>query len=467
MKRLKALVVGMLIIALSLADGSLQAQQAPGTRGVEVIPTAAKRQKWALLVGVGDYANSERFGKLAYCGNDVNTLKEYLVKYAGYPENHVYVLHDKQSEVNQMPLRQVIQRTLDAFVTLPGPDDQVIVAFSLHGMEVKGTPYLCPIDADPEKPAVTMLAVPTLYETLNTRCRAAQKVVILDACRRELPGQTRAAAEQEPMSRGLSDGIRQVPKGLLVLSSCTSGQVSYEDPGLCHGVFMHFILQGLAGEADSPKNNGNGDGRVDVNELFMYAAAQTKPYVLEKFRGSQQPEMYVDKLTGPIFLTESNGIAISPSGPIPTAILDSMQNPTEDTERLRTCFALGRVARGKEEAGDSALALTIFRNSLKMADAINDELLKDRALESIAKNQTDAKEFIAAVNTCEKIIDKRVKFETVCYVAKAQAKAGEFSSARDTVNSVHGYIEEPELYSDTMGFIRQAEDKSRIEIKSK
>src|SRR5947209_17268613 len=40
-----------------------------------------------------------------------------------------------------------------------------------------------------------------------------------------------------------------VPPGVSALFSCKSGQVAYEPPELKHGLFFHFILKGLRGEA--------------------------------------------------------------------------------------------------------------------------------------------------------------------------------------------------------------------------
>ena len=260
---------------------------------------AVEGKKWALLVAANAFGD-KRLGRLSHCGDDVEALKKFLIREAGFPENHVIVLRDKPGEIHELPLRLVIEQTLDAFVALPGPDDQVVVAFSLHGVEVRGTPYLCPIDADPDKPEATMLPIPWLYKTL-TRCRAAQKIVILDACRKSLRTEDRGVVvEQKPMSRLFAESIRQVPKGLVVLFSCGSGQVSYEDPGLRHGVFMNFILEGLAGRADERGlgRQGNGDGLVDVNELFQYANSETKEFVLKEYNDAQIPEIEMPGVNG-------------------------------------------------------------------------------------------------------------------------------------------------------------------------
>jgi len=234
-------------------------------------------QKWALLVGVNSYADS-RLPKLSYCGHDAETLQRLLIDRAGFPPNHVVMLHDKQPEVHQWPLRQVAEQAIDALIAQAEPEDLVLLAFSMHGLEKDGTSYLCPIDTDPDKPDTTVLPVPWLYHTLDTQCRASHKVVVIDACRRPSRSLTRASEGPIAMPSGLANTLRQAPASLLVLSSCSAEEASYEDSGLRHRVFIHYLRQGLTGPADQPRPVGQGDwnGRIDAHELFFYAAAKTK-----------------------------------------------------------------------------------------------------------------------------------------------------------------------------------------------
>ena len=54
---------------------------------------------------------------------------------------------------------------------------------------------------------------------------------------------------------------KRPPGGVAALFSCSEGQVAYEDDDLKHGVFFHFVIQGLKGKAD--EESGNRDGKVD------------------------------------------------------------------------------------------------------------------------------------------------------------------------------------------------------------
>jgi len=66
--------------------------------------------------------------------------------------------------------------------------------------------------------------------------------------------------------------------------SCSPGEIAHEDPYLGHGVFMHFVVQGLSGEADADNN-----AVVTFGELSRYVNEQTKLYVRERLHDSQRP----------------------------------------------------------------------------------------------------------------------------------------------------------------------------------
>jgi uncharacterized caspase-like protein len=379
------------------------------------------RQKWAFLFGSNAYADP-RLGRLSHCGDDLAGMEDLLVQCGGFPKSHVFVYHDKQPEIKQWPMRRVLEDAFKAFVALPGPEDQVLVIGSSHGTEVDGVTYLCPMDADPDKPTVTMLRVSWLYELLE-RCKAAQKIVILDACRRPVQGQTRAV-EVRPMSPGFAETVRDVPHGLLVLSSCVSGEVSYEASGLGHGVFLHFVLHGLSGKADKRELNPRAkeDGQVDHLELFSFAEQETRAYVAKTFNARQTPEKY-GRETQPIVLT---------GRPVPS---DETVLPTPlltDADRARQAIALARVAVGKTEEGDVGGALAAFETAAEMANGIRLEGFKDGTLFEIAKARADAKDCAGAVNTAKSIQDEARRQSAFDYIVKAQTAAKDFSGAIQT-----------------------------------
>jgi formylglycine-generating enzyme required for sulfatase activity len=102
------------------------------------------------------------------------------------------------------------------------------------------------------------------------------------------------------------------PTGVMVLASCAPGQVSLEDDDLQHGVFMHFLVKGLAGAADErgEELQGNGNGRVSLSELFDYASQQTELFVKRR-RVVQTPQLW-GKRTGVFEFGEFDGKPVAP-----------------------------------------------------------------------------------------------------------------------------------------------------------
>ena len=245
------------------------------------LPAAAdESSRWALLVGVDDYANVE---PLKYCGADMRALAERLVG-AGFPQQHVFLLQDKAELTKYRPMKTNIEEQLNLVLSLVQPKDLLVVAFSGHGVHLDGKSYLCPTETRLGSPE-TMIALDGIYDRLD-KCPAAMKLLLVDACRNDprLQGQRSAVPLRGAGSLGLT--LDPPPQGILLLTSCAPGQVSMEEKDFGHGVFMNFVLQGLQGQADT-----NRDSRVSLVELYKFASDQTKTYVARKFNGYQTPAL--------------------------------------------------------------------------------------------------------------------------------------------------------------------------------
>lgn len=236
-------------------------------------PAAPAAQKWALLVGVNDYAE---LNDLQYCRRDMELLRERLVE-AGFPDSNVTVLHDGQKQSLSQPFRASIAHHLVELLRKVGPDDLLLFAFSGHGMEADGAGYLCPVDAQLGAPAGTLIAIDAVYRGLGL-CRARQKILLIDACRNDpRPGGERNIERVGGANTAFARSLEQPPEGIVVLTSCRPGQVSVEDDKMGHGVFLYFVMEGLRGEAD--RVGGNGDGKVSVFELYRYTDTRTRAFV--------------------------------------------------------------------------------------------------------------------------------------------------------------------------------------------
>ncbi len=125
-------------------------------------------------------------------------------------------------------------------------------------------------------------------ELLNAKLKvsdAALKLLVLDACRDDpRPPGRRSALGDVRFEYGLP------PDGVVSIKSCSRGKIAHEDKQLGHGVFMHFLLEGLDGKAAGE------DGSVTLGRLFDYASRQTDKYVVDKFGDVQCPVMIPERV---------------------------------------------------------------------------------------------------------------------------------------------------------------------------
>ena len=161
----------------------------------------------------------------------------------------------------------------------------MLIAFAGHGVQFQGSPesYLCPVNADlDEDGRSTLIALGQLYRRLE-RCRAGVKLVLVDACRND-------PREEADAADGLVDGAagraqpQDPPPGMALLYNCSKGQAAFEDDTLQHGIFFHFLIEGLRGRATDPAT-----GDVTLGHLSDYLAGSVDDYARRHHGHAQRP----------------------------------------------------------------------------------------------------------------------------------------------------------------------------------
>ena len=241
---------------------------------------------YAFLVGVHNYDPAE-LTSLRYTESDVTVLAETLLD-AGYPRENVIVLTQARGARNLrlLPLARTIRKELQVLLSGVKKDDTVIVGFSGHGVQFKSdkTGYFCPMDAQLSDKE-TLVALSDVYRWLDA-CPARRKLLLADACRdNPFPDVTKGA------TKGLilvnQSKLAPPPEGIAALFSCSTAQQSFEVSELEHGVFFHYLIQGLQGAADLDT-----DSSVDLFELQKYVTRNVPQYVREKLGRLQVPESH-------------------------------------------------------------------------------------------------------------------------------------------------------------------------------
>ena len=263
-------------------------------RGMNVVPADVVRKerpkRWAVLIGVDKYDDEVGIGSLKYCGQDMKLLYQVLTGPGGgfAPDNVLLMTADAKDRVHR-PTRDNIVTMVPNWLAYAGPEDDVLIAFSGHGIEEKGKGYLLP--STTRRGNVRLTAVPLAFvmEALDA-CKARCKILVVDACH---AGAGKGGAAAGP---ALVSSPEQ-GKGFFHLSSCGLKQMSNEDPDLVspvgkgHGVFTYYLAEGIGGRADR-----DGNGRVDADEAYVYAFAKTRVWARRK--GLQQDPQRSGQVTG-------------------------------------------------------------------------------------------------------------------------------------------------------------------------
>jgi uncharacterized caspase-like protein len=166
---------------------------------------------------------------------------------------------------------------------MAGPNDLVIFYFSGHG--VNGS--FLPIDFDGFNNKLTHEEVATAFN----KCQARFKLCLADACHSGSLIALRSV-ETEPVLVQYYNTLSKSVSGTALIMSSKAEETSLESAGLRQGVFSHFLIRGLKGEADVNK-----DKIVSVEELFNFIYSKVRDYTGNRqspvIKGNYDPKMPV------------------------------------------------------------------------------------------------------------------------------------------------------------------------------
>ena len=229
-----------------------------------------KRNVWAVVIGVNSYPHVRQ---LKYAVNDAMAFCNHLVEYNQVPKENVVLLLDE--EANLTRLRSALGIHLK---NKASKEDMVIIYFAGHGATERDSTspdgdglekYLLPYDVDPKELYATAMPMEEISRLFG-RIRSDRLVFIVDTCYSGASGgRTISVAD---IRAGISDGFLDRitgGKGKIILTASAANEVSAESDELQHGIFTHFLIKGLQGEADS-----DGDGLITVDEVYTYVSKQ-------------------------------------------------------------------------------------------------------------------------------------------------------------------------------------------------
>ncbi len=210
---------------------------------------------WAVVVGVARYAHMP---VLKYTDDDAYHIYAFLKSPEGgaLPDDQIRVLIDEDATRTNI-LGAMRQTFLKA-----DENDVVLMYFSGHGL--KGS--FLPVDFDGYNNKLLHDDVQDLF----SESRAKHKICFADACH---SGTLTAMRAPGTALANFYNAFEKSTGGTALLLSSKGDEYSLEDQGLRQGIYSHFLIRGLKGEADRNKNK-----IVTIQELFNFVSKKVKSY---------------------------------------------------------------------------------------------------------------------------------------------------------------------------------------------
>ena len=220
--------------------------------------------------------------------NDADAIYAFLTEHLGYRPDNIIDLRDaKKADFERVfGASPGVEGELARLVETQAKA-KVLIYYSGHGATDAGQNevYLLPSDGEPFREEMDGYKLSTLYANL-ARLGARSVIVLLETeYGRDLGPYILAPNLPETMVSALP---RASVPSLTVLAASDRGQRSLIDPTYDIGLFTRYLIEGLAGAADLAPV-GNGDGKLDTAEIYVYTAAFVDLAARKTYGLLQQP----------------------------------------------------------------------------------------------------------------------------------------------------------------------------------
>ncbi|GAB2999001.1 caspase, EACC1-associated type [Saccharothrix stipae] len=245
----------------------------------------------ALLVATGEYEDV-RLSRLRAPEQDVERLAAVLEDPDVGGFTTVDVLRDKADHE--------IRRAVEDLLAPREPDDLVLLYFSCHGLTTPARRlYFAASNTLQDRPAGTAIPRSFLNEQLED-CRASGRVLLLDCCFSGAFVEGFKAAGTTVLDDADTD---DAGSGYVVMTASNAYEYAFEQDSLSldaplASLFTDVLIEGLAGGGADL----DGDGWIDVDELFKYAQGEVR-----RRRPDQTPQFFAHGSSRPLRIARAGG----------------------------------------------------------------------------------------------------------------------------------------------------------------
>lgn len=226
----------------------------------QAIDTANERygdvKVWAVIVGISEYTTMPT---LKYTDDDAYRMYAFLKSPEGgaVPDDQIRILIDQGAN------RTSILKTVRETFAKADPNDVVFFYYSGHGL----SDSFVPVDFNGY---ANLLSYKDVVAALDMS-QAKNKICIADAC--YAGGIDNVKTGERMPQKEFYDAFKRSKPGTALFLSSKQEEFSLEDHGLRSGVFSHYLIKALKGEADF-----NNNGIVTIQEAFDYVGTKVETY---------------------------------------------------------------------------------------------------------------------------------------------------------------------------------------------
>lgn len=342
--------------------------------------------KFALVIANTEYQDAS-FAKLTAPGKDAEEFAHVL------RDSELAAFDDVQVLVNEGEGK--IRRFIARFFAERKRDDLLLLYFSGHGVRSEqGQLFLAANDTEISILEATGIPAEFVTYAMNNS-HSQRQVLILDCCNSGAFAYGSKAASPVGKSMGIATAFEGSGFGRVVLTATDATQFAWEGDKVIgntqKSVFTHFLIEGLRGDADR-----NGDGRIDVDELYEYAYEE-----VVRQTPRQTPQKWSYRQQGDIVLRENLKPRQVKPAPLPSDLLEMLSYPHASVRKagIQELIPLldGKHVGLARAAEEKLCEMAASDASLDLRKIINDILKARRLLaEPLAPSMEVLKESIPA-----------------------------------------------------------------------
>lgn len=272
---------------MSLLSQSIQ-------KGISLVDPEQPGKRWAIVIGINKYMNSS-IKELEKAQNDAIDLSNQLNNSGEF--DYVFTFTDKSQNIFDplFPMKNNILAKIDTVLREANENDFVLFYFSGHGIsDPNGNGYLVAIDTQLDDPFTTGIKIDDIVAKIQAK-GIKRNLLILDACREVINKETKSLNQIGLKEKKYDEAVISA-----IFYSTGSGYYSHEHNDFSNGVYTHFLLQGMKGEADADNN-----GIVTISELEQYVQAAVNDWGIKNNKQQKPFTKVVKEKYGDIGLTKS------------------------------------------------------------------------------------------------------------------------------------------------------------------